>query len=230
MDQDAFAHRLAHVASAIADRTRASMLCVLMDGRAYTATELSVVAEVAPSTASEHLAQLVACQLLKVTKQGRRRYYHLHDPDVATALETLMGLAHREPSSLRSSTPRNLRFARTCYDHLAGKVAVAIYDRMLALSWLDVETSMPTEAGRRELKRMGLVMDPGACRRRYSCPCMDWSERRPHLGGYLGHALLTRFDAYGWMERAEEGREVRFTRKGKAGLKTWFALDLAMLE
>ncbi len=154
--------RLAALSAAIADRTRARMLCLLMDGRAYTATELSAAVEVAPSTASAHLAKLLEQRLIACVKQGRYRYFRLAGQPVAEALEGLMALAGVPRPSVKSSTPTTLQYARTCYDHMAGEVAVKLHDRLHALNWLSGEGRLPVKrrrsgragaAGRRLLPR-----------------------------------------------------------------------------
>lgn len=154
--------RLAALSAAIADRTRARMLCLLMDGRAYTATELSAAVEVAPSTASTHLAKLLEQRLIACVKQGRYRYFRLAGQPVAEALEGLMALAGVPRTSVKSSTPTTLQYARTCYDHMAGEVAVKLHDRLHALNWLSGEEDYRlSDAGQAALARLpGLERTP----------------------------------------------------------------------
>lgn len=153
--------RLAALSAAIADRTRARMLCLLMDGRAYTATELSAAVEVAPSTASAHLAKLLEQRLIACVKQGRYRYFRLAGQPVADALEGLMALAGVPRPSVKSSTPTTLQYARTCYDHMAGEVAVKLHDRLHALNWLAGEEDYRlSDAGQAALTRLGVDCSP----------------------------------------------------------------------
>jgi len=138
-EESALQRAMSSVAAALADPSRVSMLCALMDGRAWTATELSMVADIAPSTASGHLTRLLNGGLLLCLTQGRHRYYRLAGPDIAGLLENLMGVAMQPRLSPRVRTPVHLRYARTCYDHLAGELAVGIYAFMLSHSWINEE-------------------------------------------------------------------------------------------
>ncbi|AKE11326.1 ArsR/SmtB family transcription factor [Serratia liquefaciens] len=219
--------RLAALSGAIADRTRARMLCLLMDGRAYTATELSAAVDVAASTASGHLARLQEQRLIACVKQGRYRYFRLTGPEVAAALETLMALAGVEKPVVKSTTPTSLQFARTCYDHLAGEVAVKLHQRLHQLTWLDGEEDYRlSEAGHAALTRLGVDCSPAPSRRRFACGCLDWSERKAHLGGALGAAMLTAFIRRGWIKRQLESRELQLTASGKKALKAHFDLTV----
>lgn len=219
--------RLAALSGAIADRTRARMLCLLMDGRAYTATELSAAVDVAASTASGHLARLQEQRLIDCVKQGRYRYFRLAGPEVAAALETLMALAGVEKPVVKSTTPTSLQFARTCYDHLAGEIAVKLHERLHQLTWLEGEEDYRlSEAGQAALTRLGVDCSPAPSRRRFACGCLDWSERKAHLGGALGAALLTTFISRGWIKRQLESRELQLTASGKKALKAHFDLTV----
>ncbi|MBB1580601.1 helix-turn-helix transcriptional regulator [Serratia sp. OS31] len=219
--------RLAALSGAIADRTRACMLCLLMDGRAYTATELSAAVDVAASTASGHLARLQEQRLIACVKQGRYRYFRLAGPAVATALETLMALAGVEKPVVKSTTPTSLQFARTCYDHLAGEIAIKLHERLHQLTWLEGEEDYRlSEAGLTALTRLGVDCSPAPSRRRFACGCLDWSERKAHLGGALGAALLTTFISRGWIKRQLESRELQLTASGKKALKAHFDLTV----
>lgn len=219
--------RLAALSAAIADRTRARMLCLLMDGRAYTATELSVAVEVAASTASSHLARLQQQQLIVCVKQGRYRYFRLAGNAVATTLESLMALAGVERPRVKSSTPNSLQFARTCYDHMAGEVAVKLHNRLFELQWLHGDSDYQlSETGRTALYQLGVNCAPTPSRRRFACGCLDWSERREHLGGALGAALLATFEQRGWLRKRLDGRELQLTTAGKKALMAHFGLAL----
>ena len=185
------------IAAAIGEPARARMLYCLMDGRARTSTELAVVGGVSPSTASVHLGRLKTARLVTVLVQGKHRYYSLNGESVGRALEALNVLAGRPRSEFAPRTPVRLRAARTCYDHMAGTVAVALHDRLKALKW--VVPGSPagddytlTDNGATALEALGIDLDRArSLRRRFAFACLDWSERRPHLGGALGAALLS---------------------------------------
>lgn len=209
---------LAAVASALADRSRVRMLCALMDGRAFTATELSAVADISPSTASAHLARLTQTRLIKYLSQGRHRYYRLAGPEVADIMERLMGLSWEQTAAIPIRTPVHLRHIRSCYDHLAGEVAVALYEHMIVSIWLSSDGTTLTPLGVAALTQIGVDCSAGTSRRRFACPCLDWSERRPHLGGQLGAAILKAFEQHAWVVRHLDSRGMNVTPKGKKAL------------
>jgi DNA-binding transcriptional ArsR family regulator len=178
------------IAAAIGEPARARMLYSLVDGHARTSTELAIVADVSPSTASAHLNRLKSERLVKVLVQGKHRYYSLDGPNVAGALEGLSVLAGLPRRRFVPNTPNRLRTARTCYDHLAGSLGVSLHDRFQALGWLSADYDV-TPQGAVAFRSMGVDLDAArALRRRFAYACLDWSERRPHLGGGLGAALL----------------------------------------
>lgn len=213
------------VASAIADPSRVAILCALMDGRAWTATELSAAAGIAASTASAHLMRLLSSGLVICLTQGRHRYYSLTGPEIAGLLENLMGVSMHSHLSPVTSTPDPLRYARTCYDHLAGELAVEIYHFMLREKWLESAGTSLTATGLTHFHAIGVVLDPRP-RRKACCPCLDWSERRFHLAGDAGHALFSLFLQQGWLIRTPGYREVRVTDSGKTALRRHFRLHL----
>lgn len=230
------AANLATVAALVGDPARASMLVALMDGRALTAGELAYFAHVSPPTASAHLAKLVEAQILAVTAQGRHRYFRLASPAVARMIESISvvsGMAG-PPGRYRPRSARDeaLCLARTCYDHLAGRLGVAITDALVARGYvvLDEDGGLVTDIGIAMLDRLGL--DMAALQRRrgrsFCRPCLDWSERRPHLAGAVGAALATRLFAAGWIERLRDSRAVRITPAGRAGLQATFGIDLTV--
>ena len=226
-DADDHADTAAGLAAGIADPARARMLYCLMDGHARTSTELSVVAEVGASTASAHLARLMAARLVTVRVQGKHRYYSLAGPEVAAVLEGLSVLAGGERAAFRPNTPSRLRPARSCYDHLAGAVGVGLHDRFKALGYLDADADgyELTGAGAEALAALGLdVPATRALRRRFAYDCLDWSERRPHLGGALGAAVLTLALRRGWLARDLDSRAVTVTDKGRRELRGRFGL------
>lgn len=223
--------RLAGVAGAIAEPARARILCCLMDGHARTNTELAVVAEVSPSTASVHLAKLKEQQLVCMRAQGKHRYYTLAGPDVAAALEALMRVAGLAGTPFVPNTPDRLRHARTCYDHMAGTVAVGMHDFMARKGWLEAieeggSAYELSEAGTLGLAALGIdVPLIRKARRRFACACLDWSERRPHLGGALGAGLLALLIRKGWVEPDLDSRAVGITREGRRQFKRVFELE-----
>jgi len=211
------------VASLVGDPARSNMLTALMTGRALTASELAHQAGVTPQTASSHLAKLEAGGLIEQEKQGRHRYYRLADPDVAAVLEGLEGLAARAGHLRVRTGPKDpaLRRARVCYDHLAGDLGVQMLDsmkrqRLLRQRKQDIE--LTAEGSRFLAETLQISADDLAHPRRPLCKtCLDWSERRHHLAGTLGAALLNRFTELKWAARdaAPGSRVVNFTRQGE---------------
>jgi len=224
-DGETLEYAMADVATAMADPSRLSMLCALMDGRAWTATELSAAASIAPSTASAHLRKLLDGNLISCLSQDRHRYYRLAGSEIASLLETLMGVSMRLSPPYKCTTPVNLRKARTCYDHLAGEVAVSLYAFMEQERWLNLAGNGLTAEGLLRFKELGAVMNLPA-KRKIACSCLDWSERRPHLGGSAGAALLSAFERNGWLIRIQGYREVKFTDEGKRALSRFFKLAI----
>jgi DNA-binding transcriptional ArsR family regulator len=221
MDVEHLDAQISGIAASIGEPARARMLYCLLDGHARTSTELGIIAEVCASTASAHLARLKDYQLVKVYAQGKHRYYSLKDANVAQALEALSVVAGGSAAGFVPNTPSRLRAARTCYDHMAGEVAVTLHDRMQELGWL--QRAAPGEnlyeltgAGTEGLGRLGVDVDAlRLMRRRFAYACLDWSERRPHIGGALGAALLKLALSRKWMTQDMEGRGLRLTDIGK---------------
>jgi DNA-binding transcriptional ArsR family regulator len=224
--------QLAQLAAAIAEPARARILCCLMDGHARTSTELATVAEVSPSTTSVHLSKLRQQNLVKLMAQGKHRYYQLASAEVAAALEALLSLAGVTKTRFVPNTPARLRHARTCYDHMAGTIAVQIHDCMMERGWLlpsasDDPAYSLSEAGQNGLQEIGV--DVGATlklRRRFACSCLDWSERRPHLGGALGAALLSLMLQRGWVERDLDSRALSISKQGGKALQRLFGIAM----
>lgn len=214
-------YSMASLAAALADASRVKILCALMDGRAWTATELATVADISASTASAHLARLLQNRLVTCLSQGRHRYYRLTGSDVAKLLEQLMGLSGISHPSPIVRTPVSLRKARTCYDHLAGEVAVRLYDSLVKKGWLEADGSALTETGRDHFSRLGIALGDES-KRKACCACLDWSERRYHVGGSVGAALLLHCQHKGWLTRTPGYREVTVTASGKLALRTLF--------
>ncbi|HEY7112164.1 MAG TPA: helix-turn-helix transcriptional regulator [Thermoanaerobaculia bacterium] len=221
---------VAGIAAAIGEPARARMLYSLMDGRARTATELAAVADVTPSTASLHLARLRSARLVRVEAQGKHRYFRLDGPDVAAALEGLRVLAGGRPGRFVPTAPPRLRAARTCYDHIAGTVGVGLRDRLEALGWLAAKGGARddlTPDGARSLEKLGVdVAAARGQRRRFACPCLDWSERRAHVGGALGAALLDLALRKRWVARDLDSRALTVTPIGRRELRANFGLRI----
>jgi DNA-binding transcriptional ArsR family regulator len=219
---------VARIASAIGEPARARMLYSLMDGCARTSTELAMASEVSPSTASAHLNRLRAEGLVKALVQGKHRYYSLDGPSVASALEGLSVLAGSRPV-FHSTAPSRLRAARTCYDHMAGTVGVALHDRLHALGWLAPD-GVPgayrvTVQGAKAFTALGIGLDATrALRRRFACACLDWSERRPHLAGALGAALLKVALQKNWVTQELDSRALSLTSLGRREMRTRFGV------
>jgi DNA-binding transcriptional ArsR family regulator len=218
---------IAEAASLIGDPARANMLGALMDGRALTAKELGFAAGVAPSTASEHLSKLAAGKLIIATSSGRHRYFRLASPEVARALETLMALAVDGPRRHRpkSRCDEAMARARTCYDHFAGRLGVGLADSFARRNQivLESEGGQVTEAGRAFLTRLGIELPgPKGLRRAFCRPCLDWSERRWHIGGAVGAAIAGRCFELGWTERRKYGRAVTITAAGERAFEELF--------
>jgi DNA-binding transcriptional ArsR family regulator len=218
------------IAAAIGEPARARMLLCLSDGRARTSTELAVVAEVTPSTASVHLQRLKAQRLVKVVAQGKHRYYSLAGGNVAAALEALSVIAGGSCAAFMPRTPHRLRAARTCYDHIAGTLGVSLHDRFTTLGYLAVASRTDTAyeltpRGAKAFESLGIDVDAvRALRRRFAYPCVDWSERQPHVGGALGAALLTVALKRKWVLQDLDSRALTITTAGKREMQARFGL------
>jgi DNA-binding transcriptional ArsR family regulator len=228
MDAENVDAGVSRIASAIAEPTRTRMLYCLMDGHARTSTELAVVAGVSPGTASVHLNRLREERLVNVVAQGKHRYYSLGGVDVAGALEALSVVAGVDVTAFSPSTPRPLRAARTCYDHLAGTLAVSLHDHFKAMGWLKpaAENGYDLSAdGVNVLTSVGVDVEATRnLRRRFAFACLDWSERRPHIGGALGAALLKVALRRKWMTQDLDSRAVRVNRRGSQEMQRLFGL------
>ncbi len=217
------------MAAVIADPSRATMLLGMLDGRAWTATELAVAAGIARSTATEHLHQLVAAGLVEERHQGRHRYLRLADAQTAALIEQL---ASATPMAAPSSSLREvekdqrLRAARTCYDHLAGSLGVSLCKTFVDRGYVDVTASPRlTERGEAACARLGIESDSWAkTRRPQVLLCLDWTERRDHLAGVLGAVLLRAFRENGWVSGDASSRAIRVTPAGRDALAEHFDL------
>jgi DNA-binding transcriptional ArsR family regulator len=219
------------VAALVGDPARANILCALLGGRALTATELAFAAGVSPQTTSGHLAKLLAGRLVVLMRQGRHRYYRMAGAHVAQMLESIMNVALLGPPRFEPVTRRDetLRRARTCYDHLAGVLGVGIADGLARRGFVALgnEAGEVTEAGTAFLAAFGVDLSAARARRRVFCrPCIDWTERRPHIGGAVGAALASRCFELKWLERVRDGRALTITPAGRRGLLDVFALSI----
>lgn len=221
---------VSRVAGTIAEPARTRMLCSLMDGLARTSTELAVIAEVSASTASAHLARLLEDGLVKLHRQGKHRYYSLAGGQVAQAMEALMVIGQGGATRYVSTAPHRLQFARTCYDHMAGTLAVSLNDYFISSGWLTVleatdGTYVLTVTGENAMADLGIdVQSVRAQRRRFACSCLDWSMRRPHLAGALGAAVLQALINRKWVIKDLDSRALGVTPKGKRELCARFGM------
>ncbi|AKA25136.1 ArsR/SmtB family transcription factor [Pseudomonas chlororaphis] len=232
MDAQQHDNAVSQVAAAIAEPARTKMLCAMMDGHARTSTELAAIADISASTASAHLGKLKELALVRLHVQGRHRYYSLADPRVAQALEALMVIGRNATPAFSPRTPDRLQFARTCYDHMAGTLAVQLHDRMLEAGWLVAPPEgageyVPSPAGAVFFASLGIDAPALATlRRRFACPCLDWSMRRPHLGGALGAALLQEALRRKWLTQDLDSRALGLTALGRKEFASRFAVRI----
>ncbi|KFI29948.1 transcriptional regulator [Haematobacter massiliensis] len=213
---------IARIAALVADPARSAMLIALMDGRALTATELAGLGGITKQTASSHLAKLVDGELLIVEAQGRHRYFRLAGSHVGSLLEALMVFSRDAVRPLRTG-PRDpaLRKARICYDHLAGEMGVRLFERMQGDQWLAEDLTV-TERGSTKLTEIGLDLRDFPPSNRPLCrACLDWSQRRQHLAGRLGKAILDHFIARSWAQRLPNSRVISFTAEGERVFNGW---------
>jgi DNA-binding transcriptional ArsR family regulator len=222
---------IAEVAALKGNPARANVLAALLDGRALTAGELARAAGVSPQTTSGHLAKLAEGRRVAATKRGRHAYYRLASPLIGRMLEGIMAVAADGPQPFRPRWRRDdgLRAARTCYAHLAGRLGVSLADALAAREHvvLGEDGGVVTAAGEAFLSGLGIeVGEVGSGRRAFCRPCLDWSERRPHLAGALGTALAVRLFTLGWIARQRDTRAVLVLPKGRAGLAEMFGIDL----
>ncbi|KRP45698.1 DNA-binding transcriptional regulator, ArsR family [Pseudomonas libanensis] len=230
MDSQSNDTAISRVAGAIAEPARTKMLCSLMDGHARTSTEMAVIADVSASTASAHLARLKEDGLIKLHTQGRHRYFSLADAHVAQAIEALMVISRNAQTRFVSTTPNRLQLARTCYDHMAGSLAVQLHDYFIDSGWLSMPvaadgTYQLTVEGETAMTGLGVeIQTVRAQRRRFACPCLDWSVRRPHLAGALGAAVLQAVISRKWVIQDLDSRALALTPKGRKELYGRFGI------
>ena len=222
-------HQIAEVAAHLGEPARVAMLAALMDGRALTATELAGVAGITPQTASSHLARLTRAGLLRVDRQGRHRYHRLAAAEVARMLEAVMQLASQPEWRRRRPHvvgPRDaaLRMARTCYDHLAGRLGVAIADALVKAGVIELQDDggVVTGLGMEFFSRVGIGLAPSS--RPLVRPCLDWSERRVHIAGKIGAAICRHALERHWVRRLSDSRALEITAAGRDALRELFAI------
>lgn len=221
------------IAGLLSDPGRSAMLIALMDGRALPAGHLAMIANVAPQTASSHLAKLVCGQLLAVEQQGRHRYYRLANSEVAHAVEALMAITPRAKDAVRESTKGRgadnaLAYARTCYSHLAGRLGVNIAEALQVrglLAQSEGNRFALTQRGHEWFERLGIELTAQQMKEpRFARRCLDWTERRHHIAGHLGSAMLARFRELKWIAPIRNTRAVRVTLEGEQ--KLWELLRM----
>jgi DNA-binding transcriptional ArsR family regulator len=224
---------ISRIAAAIGEPARVRILYCLLDGHARTSTELAAVADVSPSTASAHLNRLRAERLIKVFVQGKHRYYSLEGPNVANALEGLSVIAGGLMRNFVPNTPSRLRNARTCYDHIAGRLGVLLHDRFKTLGWLSSDPSGSdngydlTPKATKAFEALGIdLASTRTLRRRFAYACLDWSERQPHIGGALGAALLRTMLKRKWVINDLDSRALSVTSFGRREILTRFGLQV----
>lgn len=219
------------IASLVSEASRAAILTILLDGRFHAASELAYRAGIQPQTASFHLAKMVDANAVTVEKQGRHRYYGIRNQEVAQVMELLLSIAPPiEIKSLKqASEDKMLRFARTCYDHLAGSLGVQLTNSLIRKGILceEKEGFIVTEEGKEFFTKFQIDLKKVKnTRRSFSYKCIDWTERRYHLAGALGNALLERLLELNWVQRLPKTRAIKITSEGKIGFKEAFSLDI----
>jgi DNA-binding transcriptional ArsR family regulator len=224
---------VSRIAAAIGEPARARMLFCLMDGHARTSTELAAVADVATSTASAHLNRLKTVRLVRLVTQGKHRFYSLEGPKVAKVLEGLSVLVNAPRQKFAPRTPTRLRTARVCYDHMAGALGVRLHERFKELGWLTRESNGRedsyelSDVGRKGFEVLGVdVEEAKTLRRRFAYACLDWSERRPHIGGALGAALLQVATKRRWVSQEPASRAIRVTSRGRDEMLARFGIEV----
>ncbi|WP_263559848.1 ArsR/SmtB family transcription factor [Paenibacillus polymyxa] len=222
---------VAMIASLVSEPSRAAILTALLDGRFHTASELAHMAGIKPQTASFHLAKMTEAQVITVEKQGRHRYYGIQDPEVAQVMESLLSIAPPVPikSFKQASENEAIRLARTCYDHVAGHLGVQIMSFFMQKGILseDQDGLHITQQGEIFFTDFQInLKNTRQKRRSFSHKCLDWSERRHHLAGALGSALLDRLFELHWVEHLPTTRAIRITAEGKRGFKEVFSIEI----
>ncbi|MGX9932787.1 ArsR/SmtB family transcription factor [Virgibacillus salarius] len=220
------------IASLVSEASRAAILTVLLDGRYHPASELAYMAGIKPQTASFHLAKMVDANVVAVSQHGRHRYYGIQNQEVAQVMESFLSIAPpiKIKSLKQAKEDKAIRYARTCYDHLAGNLGVAITTSFLHKGLIDEKKEIftITEDGKEFFTSFQIDLEKLKKKRRsFSHKCLDWSERRPHLAGALGNALLERFIELHWIQQLPKTRAIKITAEGEKGFKEIFAVDMS---
>jgi DNA-binding transcriptional ArsR family regulator len=217
---------ITHIANLVGDSARIQMLTALLDGRSHSASELALAASVSAQTASSHLSKLSTGGLIVSEQKGRQRLFRLNGTDVAVAVESLGALAQANETTAMPE----LRFARSCYDHLAGALAIALRDQLLKKGILrhKVDAFALTASGEQFLRTLEIEAEPlRELRRSFARKCLDWTERHHHIGGAVGAALLGHFLETKWLVRIRDTRALRLTHEGAAGFEQVFGVRCA---
>ncbi len=221
---------MATVAALVGDPARANILCALLDGRSLTAGELAYAAHVSPQTASGHLGKLANARLIDVTQQGRHRYYRLAGRHVAAMMESISQVvAVAQPRIRAVRISEDMRNARMCYDHIAGRLGVTLADALRENHHVEFadDGGLVTPSGETFFAKLGIDLDGARQSRRVFCrPCLDWSERRPHLAGAVGAAIARRLTELHWIARKRDGRALTITPIGWSAIERSFGCSL----
>lgn len=225
---------IAIIGTLLGDKTRATIVAALLDGRALTARELAYGTGVTPQTASFHLSKLDGAGLLNILPQGRHRFYRLASPDIADAIEALARIAPNTNAKPAAKRKNAVCFARTCYEHLAGSLGIAVTEALRAHNVIKPVAQsdfVVSPAGERFFRDLGIdIVEIRKGRRLFARQCLDWSERKPHLGGSLGQAMTDAFVSKRWLRKRPNGREIHVTDTGHRGIKKLLGLDVKALQ
>lgn len=218
-------------ASLLCEPSRAKIVWNLLDGRAYTASELALVSDLSATSVSNHLSKLLNGEIVKVDVQGRHRYYSFANSEVAYVVESMANLSNKKPTSKLDKllSKNDVKYCRTCYDHLAGKVGVLIADKLISQKIIELrdKTYVVTEKGNKFFNEFGLELTELHKQRRYFAKaCLDWSERKYHLAGSLGNAVLEKMLELDWVRRTKNSRAIVITSVGQSGLRDTFGIEL----
>ncbi|MFT4416659.1 ArsR/SmtB family transcription factor [Fredinandcohnia humi] len=222
---------VSEIAAIISEKSKSTMLLTLLDGRRYTVSELAAISKITPQTASFHLSKMIEIGIVKSEKLGRHRYQSISNPNVARVLESLLCITpQRKPNSFKEvSRSKEICFARTCYDHLAGTLGVAVTNSLLDSKYIldDGNDYILSYQGEQYFRELGINLEQVRKKRRqFSCKCLDWSERRFHLAGALGNSILLFTIENKWVERLAGSRALKVTTKGKEGFVNTFGLHI----
>lgn len=220
---------ISEISALIGNPIRSVILWTLLDNRAYTAIELSNIVETSAQNISIHLSKLVNAQLLSVESQGRHKYYKISSPEVASAIEGIANLIPKDKHRKIFTNDSNIKNCRTCYDHLAGKIGVAITEKLLSENYLELQNNvyLITEQGEIFFKKFGIdILELKKQRRTFAKPCLDWSERKHHISGSLANAILNKMLELDWIRKIANSRAIMITAKGQKDLNEKLNLNI----